>query len=43
MGQKDQVKLKIKFSEYINVSKNVSNVRKGGSAALDMAYVVWKN
>ena len=27
------------FSEYINVSKNVSNVRKFGSAALDMAYV----
>ena len=27
------------FSEYIDVSKNVSNVRKFGSAALDMAYV----
>ena len=27
------------FSEYINVSKNVSNIRKFGSAALDMAYV----
>ena len=27
------------FSEYINVSNNVSNVRKFGSAALDMAYV----
>ena len=27
------------FSEYINVSKNVSNVRKFGSAALDVAYV----
>ena len=27
------------FSEYINVSKKVSNVRKFGSAALDMAYV----
>ena len=27
------------FSEYINVSKNVANVRKFGSAALDMAYV----
>ena len=27
------------FSEYINISKNVSNVRKFGSAALDMAYV----
>ena len=31
---KDQI-----FAEYINVSKNVSNVRKFGSAALDMAYV----
>ena len=31
---KDQI-----FSEYINVSNNVSNVRKFGSAALDMAYV----
>ena len=27
------------FSEYINVSNNVANVRKFGSAALDMAYV----
>jgi myo-inositol-1(or 4)-monophosphatase len=27
------------FSEYISVSNNVSNVRKFGSAALDMAYV----
>ncbi len=27
------------FSEYVNVSNNVSNVRKFGSAALDMAYV----
>ena len=37
---KELVKLKDKiFSEYINVSKNVSNVRKFGSAALDMAYV----
>ncbi len=27
------------FSEYINVSKKVSNVRKLGSAALDIAYV----
>ena len=27
------------FSEYIKVSNNVSNVRKFGSAALDMAYV----
>ena len=33
-----QIKNKI-FSEYINVSKNVPNVRKFGSAALDMAYV----
>ena len=33
-----QIKDKI-FSEYINVSNNVSNVRKFGSAALDMAYV----
>jgi len=33
-----EIKDKI-FSEYINVSKNVSNVRKFGSAALDMAYV----
>ena len=33
-----QIKDKI-FSEYITVSKNVSNVRKFGSAALDMAYV----
>ena len=33
-----EIKNKI-FSEYINVSKNVSNVRKFGSAALDMAYV----
>ena len=38
--QKELVKLKDKiFSEYINVSNNVSNVRKFGSAALDMAYV----
>ena len=27
------------FSEYINVSNNVSNIRRFGSAALDMAYV----
>ena len=27
------------FSEYINISNEVSNVRKFGSAALDMAYV----
>ena len=33
-----EIKDKI-FSEYINVSKNVANVRKFGSAALDMAYV----
>ena len=33
-----QIKEKI-FSEYINVSNNVANVRKFGSAALDMAYV----
>ena len=31
---KDQI-----FSEYIKVSKHVSNVRKFGSAALDIAYV----
>ena len=34
VGGKDKI-----FSEYINVSNNVSNVRKFGSAALDMAYV----
>ena len=39
-GPKGASKIKDKiFSEYINVSKNVSNVRKYGSAALDMAYV----
>ena len=39
-GPKQNSKIKEKiFSEYINVSKNVSNVRKFGSAALDMAYV----
>jgi len=39
-GNKDESKIKDKiFLEYINVSKNVSNVRKFGSAALDMAYV----
>ena len=27
------------FSEYISVSNNVANVRKFGSASLDMAYV----
>ena len=36
--QTSEIKDKI-FSEYINVSNNVSNVRKFGSAALDMAYV----
>ena len=39
-GPKGQSKIKDKiFSEYIKVSLNVSNVRKFGSAALDMAYV----
>ena len=39
-GPKGASKIKNKiFSEYINVSKNVSNVRKFGSAALDLAYV----
>ena len=39
-GPKGSSKIKEKiFSEYINISKNVSNVRKFGSAALDMAYV----
>ena len=39
-GPKGASKIKEKiFSEYINVSNNVSNVRKFGSAALDMAYV----
>ena len=39
-GPKGGSKIKEKiFSEYINVSNNVSNVRKFGSAALDMAYV----
>ena len=39
-GPKGASKIKDKiFSEYINVSKNVVNVRKFGSAALDMAYV----
>ena len=33
-----QIKNKI-FSEYVNVSNNVSNVRKFGNDALDMAYV----
>ena len=39
-GPKGSSKIKGKiFSEYINVSNHVSNVRKFGSAALDMAYV----
>ena len=39
-GPKGESKIKNKiFSEYINISKNVSNVRKFGSAALDIAYV----
>ena len=39
-GPKGASKIKDKiFSEYIDVSNNVSNVRKFGSAALDMAYV----
>ena len=39
-GPKSASKIKDKiFSEYINVSNNVSNVRKFGSAALDVAYV----
>ena len=39
-GPKGTSKIKDKiFSEYISVSNNVSNVRKFGSAALDVAYV----
>ena len=39
-GPKQASKIKDKiFSEYIKVSKHVHNVRKFGSAALDMAYV----
>ena len=39
-GPKEASKIKKKiFSEYINVSNHVSNIRKFGSAALDMAYV----
>ena len=39
-GPKGASKIKDKiFSEYISVSNKVSNVRKYGSAALDMAYV----
>ena len=39
-GPKGSSKIKDKiFDEYIIISKNVSNDRKFGSAALDMAYV----
>ena len=39
-GPKQTSKIKEKiFSEYIKISKNVTNIRKFGSAALDMAYV----
>ena len=39
-GPKGSSKIKDKiFSEYVNISKKVSNIRKFGSAALDMAYV----
>ena len=39
-GPKGVSKIKDKiFAEYVNVSKKVSNVRKFGSAALDIAYV----
>ena len=39
-GPKGASKIKDKiFSEYITISNHVSNVRKFGSAALDMAYV----
>ena len=39
-GPKQSSKIKDKiFSEYISVSKKVSNVRKFGSASLDLAYV----
>ena len=39
-GPKQASKIKDKiFSEYMKVSYKVSNVRKFGSAALDMAYV----
>jgi myo-inositol-1(or 4)-monophosphatase len=39
-GPKQSSKIRNKiFYEYINVSNNVSNVRKYGSAALDIAYV----
>ena len=39
MDQNKVLKLKIKFFEYVKVSNKVSNVRKFGSAALDMAWV----
>ena len=39
-GPKQASKIKEQiFSEYIHLSKNASNIRKFGSAALDMAYV----
>ena len=39
-GPKQASKIKERiFSEYIHLSKNASNIRKFGSAALDMAYV----
>ena len=39
-GPKGTSRIKEKiFAEYINISNNVSNVRKFGSAALDIAYV----
>ena len=39
-GPRGASKIKNKiYSEYINISNNVANVRKFGSAALDMAYV----
>ena len=39
-GPKQTSKMKEKiFQEYVDISKKVSNVRKFGSAALDMAYV----
>ena len=39
-GPKGASKIKNEiYSEYINISNNVSNIRKFGSAALDMAYV----
>ena len=39
-GPKQSSKIKEKiFQEYVDISKKVSNVRKFGSAALDMAYV----